>query len=128
MATHIITGEGMRIHLEACIARAGPVLLLAAAACEGAAAVVGLLLPAVHMLLQQGLPCIAVILRALLRIMVLVLLALCCADPGNHTNIIGQAVLLLRPAGPSSACISRVSRPRTYTRQLAGIGIFDAWK
>ena len=56
-----MTGEGMGSHLEACIAWASPVLLLAAAAREGAAG--GRLLElAVGMLLQQGLPRLAVLL------------------------------------------------------------------
>ncbi len=50
----------------------------------------GFLRPAVQMLLQQGLPRLAVILRAPLGIMVLVLLALSCAGPAElraiHTH------------------------------------------
>ena len=71
-------------YLEACIARASPVLFLAAAARKGAVAL-RFLLPAFQMLLQQGLPCLVVVLRALLRIMILVLLALSCEGSANRS-------------------------------------------
>lgn len=56
-----IISEGMGTHLEACIAWATPVLLFAAAACKGAAAG-RVLVPAIDMLLQQGLSSLVVIL------------------------------------------------------------------